>query len=212
MAHEFVVVTPHAPDVARALLEPVTARRLPPRVEIRIVPSVAGANVHVRLHTPFIWWLLVLVPPFFGIWLILAGTLDAKRAVLVAVTDEPPPSLDQRKLAAVAGLALIALTGFVAWRAWAEHRDARVVAASFPLGATRKEVIASLGWPDAEWAADEYRHRDSDPSCASGARAEIDYYGYAEGVYCFIYLDARDRVVCVETSAGLMPSRSARAE
>ena len=167
---------------------------------------LAGQLSH-SLKEILVGFLLVLVIVVLAA--ISCSVLRAKRMAISALSngeEQAPGGRDsvatiQARIIASALVATLIVTGVVARRGYLRHRDRLLALADFPVGASREAVIARLGKPDLEMVGDELRRVAtlSNRTCANRATRELDYFGsLSRGLYCLVYLDREDRVICVE--------------
>jgi hypothetical protein len=253
--YEFLVVEPKEPETTYSVLErffgnehwllrrsqpgdlPAGDRRLEarplrpwsflPSIGFRLVPSVAGSNVYVRIKVTSLWPVVVLAllvlagltragpqeilaPSLFLLAILAAvtvilGVLEAKRVVVIALSDGEATDVIspwwtfRKRIGAAAFVAALALTALAASRTYIRHRDAILVQAAFAFGEQRQVVVARLGKPDVELAGKAIGEVGTNTRCIAGASTLLAYIGSrGSHLLCLVYLNAHGRVLCVE--------------
>lgn len=198
-----------------------------PVVTTRIVSSVRGSNVYVSARPQPFWWMVIggLISFALFLWIsrpeyeillrlclaAIVGVMDSTIVHLAGSADEITSALRAEENAssryrsqvihAISTVLIVIILGSYALRMYGNHRDDLLTNVDMA-GSSRDAVIARLGRPDVELSHDDIRRFATgfNPDCIRRAVRQLDYYGsrFGKGIYCSVYLDHQDRVICVE--------------
>src|SRR3954469_22524931 len=107
----------------------------------------------------------------------------------------------QVRVLVVALVSLAVFTAVVIYRHSLVHREILLFTVKFEIGTPRAEVVATLGTPDQELTGAELQKYAAVSNSACHAAMNVLRYfspGRGGGAFCWVYLDAEGRVVCVE--------------
>jgi hypothetical protein len=111
-------------------------------------------------------------------------------------------SITQIRVLVAFSIVVAALAAFLVYRGCVERHESLLLGVEFAAGTPRTQVVVTLGKPDQKLVGVELRKYSApdSPACLKAATECLRYFSPSEdgGPYCEVYLDAEERVVCVQ--------------